>query len=203
VLEIEINSVTDNPLIFENDILSGGNFHGEPVALILDFLAIAVSELGSISERRSDLLLRSPEGADLPLFLVKNGGLNSGFMIPQYVAAALVNENKVLSHPASVDSIPTSANKEDHVSMGATAANKLRKIIDNVYRILSIEFLISLQAIDFHKPLQSSPVLERIRAFLRNKVAFMENDRYIKPDVDKIEELIQSDEFFKLLPDLK
>ncbi|MEZ4535129.1 MAG: histidine ammonia-lyase [Cyanobacteriota/Melainabacteria group bacterium] len=148
VLEIEMNSATDNPLVFEDKILSGGNFHGQPVALAMDYASIAIAELANISERRTERLVNPYLSNGLPAFLTRNGGLNSGFMIAQYTAAALVSENKSLAHPASVDSIPTSANQEDHVSMGTIAARKARSILENLKKVLSIELLCALQALD-------------------------------------------------------
>ena len=153
VVETELNSVTDNPLVFENgDIISGGNFHGQPLALALDFAAMALAELASISERRTYLLLEGHDG--LPKLLMEDTGVNSGFMIPQYTAAALVSENKVLCHPASVDSIPTSLGQEDHVSMGSISALKLLTVLRNVERVLAVEFLTAAQALDFRAPLK-------------------------------------------------
>ncbi|HVT01859.1 MAG TPA: histidine ammonia-lyase [Thermoanaerobaculia bacterium] len=181
--EIEINSATDNPLIFpEGDVLSGGNFHGAPVALACDIAAIALCDLASISERRIERLV-NPQLSGLPPFLVKEGGLNSGFMIAQVTAAALVSESKALSHPASVDSIPTSANKEDHVSMGPTAAYKLARIVENVAGVLAVELLCAAQALDFHRPLRSSATIERMHEILRSRVAFWEQDRYLHTDL--------------------
>lgn len=197
VVEREINSVTDNPIIFNDtcEALSGGNFHGEPLALVLDFMAMAVTEIGSISERRGELLLRAPQGTDLPMFLTGQGGLNSGLMIAQYAAASLVNHCKVLSHPACVDSIPTSADKEDHVSMGATSAIKLNEIIDNVFRIIAIELLIASQSIEFHRPLKTSPAIEEILKIVRMKVNKLERDRVLKTDLDVLEKMIRENCF--------
>ena len=172
-VDVELNSITDNPLCFEDgSILSGGNFHGEPIALAMDYLGIAVSELGSISERRVEKLT-NPSMSGLPPFVVKESGLNSGFMIPHVVAAALTSENKVLSHPASVDSIPTSADKEDHVSMGPISARKAREIINNVAHILAIELLASAQALDILQPLKPNKVL----------LSLYENVRSISPEM--------------------
>jgi histidine ammonia-lyase len=184
VVEIEINSATDNPLVFprQGAILSGGNFHGQPLAQAADFAAIGICELGAISERRTENLV-NPDLSGLPPFLAKESGLNSGMMILQVVAAALVSENKVLAHPASVDSIPTSANKEDHVSMGVTAALKLRRILDNVERVLAIEFLAAAQALEFRRPLRSSPALERVHAAIRRKVPALGRDREMAADI--------------------
>jgi histidine ammonia-lyase len=181
----EINSVTDNPNIFPGDdlILSGGNFHGQPLALGLDFLSIAMSELANISERRIYQLISGQRG--LPMFLVKNPGLHSGFMIPQYTAAGLVSENKQLSTPASVDSISSSNNQEDHVSMGANAATKCLRIIENVEKVLGIELLTAAQAIEFRRPLKTSPVLEQLLSDFRKEVSFNEEDRVLRYDMMK------------------
>jgi histidine ammonia-lyase len=181
----EINSVTDNPNIFPGDdlILSGGNFHGQPLALGLDFLSIAMSELANISERRIYQLISGQRG--LPMFLVKNPGLHSGFMIPQYTAAGLVSENKQLSTPASVDSISSSNNQEDHVSMGANAATKCLRIIDNVEKVLGIELLTAAQAIEFRRPLKTSAALEQLLADFRKVVSFNEEDRVLRDDMLK------------------
>lgn len=189
----EINSVTDNPNIFPDEdlLLSGGNFHGQPLALALDFLAIAMAELGSISERRTYQLISGQR--DLPAFLVKNPGLNSGFMIPQYTAAGIVSENKQLCTPASIDSIPSSNNQEDHVSMGANAATKCKRVIDNVERVLAIELLTAVQALDFRRPLQSSVPLEKIVKAFRNEVPFNDTDRLLHDDMKLAIEFIQKE----------
>ena len=194
---IEINSVTDNPLVFpaEDEVLSGGNFHGEPMALAADILGIAVSELASISERRIEKLTNTAFSA-LPAFLVKDAGLNSGFMIAQVTAAALVSENKTLAHPASIDSIPTSADKEDHVSMGMWAALKLQSIIDNAERVLAIELLAAAQGIDLLRPLRSSDRLEALHGEFRTLVPFWEIDREMAPDIESAIGFVRSlDEF--------
>lgn len=179
----EINSVTDNPNIFPDEdlIVSGGNFHGQPLALSLDFLSIAMSELGNISERRTYQLISGLR--NLPPFLVKNPGLNSGFMIPQYTAAGIVSENKQLSTPSSVDSIPSSNNQEDHVSMGANGAVKCKRIIDNVEKVLGIELLTAVQAIEFRRPLKTSLFLEEIITAFRKEVSFNESDRILHTDM--------------------
>lgn len=179
VFETEINSVTDNPTIFqeEDEILSGGNFHGQPLALGLDFLCIALAELGSISERRTYLLISGQR--NLPAFLAPNPGLNSGFMIPQYTAASIVSQNKQLCTPASVDSIVSSNGQEDHVSMGANAATKCYQVINNTERVLSIELLNAAQAIEFRRPLKSSPKLEALLASFRKVVPYMREDDVI------------------------
>ncbi|MEO6905199.1 MAG: histidine ammonia-lyase [Ginsengibacter sp.] len=179
----EINSVTDNPIIFpdEDRIVSGGNFHGEPLAFALDFLAIAMSELGNISERRTYQLLSGQR--DLPLFLVKNSGLNSGLMIPQYTAAGIVSENKQLCTPASVDSISSSNNQEDHVSMGANAATKCFHVIENVEKVLAIELLTAIQALEYRRPLKSSPEIENNVKEFRKKISFNITDRFLHEDL--------------------
>jgi histidine ammonia-lyase len=188
----EINSVTDNPNVFpeEDMIVSGGNFHGQPLALHLDFLSIAMSELANISERRTYQLISGQRG--LPLFLVKEAGLNSGFMIPQYTAAGIVSENKQLCTPASVDSISSSNNQEDHVSMGANAATKCWRVLQNVERVLAIELLSAAQALDFRRPLQSSPVLEKMHKAFREQVSFNEKDRILHNDMQQAVQFIQS-----------
>jgi len=181
----EINSVTDNPNIFPEDdlILSGGNFHGQPLALASDFLSIAMSELANISERRTYQLISGQR--ELPMFLVKKPGLHSGFMIPQYTAAGLVSENKQLCTPASVDSISSSNNQEDHVSMGANAAVKCLRVIDNVEKVLGIELLTAAQALEFRRPLRSSPFLEQMVTDLRQQISFNEEDRVMRDDMLK------------------
>lgn len=190
VVEKEINSVTDNPLIFpdEDQVISGGNFHGEPLAFIMDFLGIAISELGNISERRTFKLLTGSISEGLPPFLIPadKGGLNSGYMIAQYTAAALLAENKVLAHPASVDSIPTSANQEDHVSFGMTAAVKAQKIIDNVEQILAIELMCATQALDFRKPFEPGQGSGVAQKTVREVVPFLDKDRVLYKDLEKI-----------------
>jgi histidine ammonia-lyase len=180
----EINSVTDNPNIFpeEDLIVSGGNFHGQPLALALDFLAIAMSELANISERRTYQLISGQR--NLPLFLVKDAGLNSGFMIPQYTAAGIVSENKQLCTPASVDSISSSNNQEDHVSMGANAATKCKRVINNVEKVLAIELLTAIQALEFRRPLKTSAPLEAIIEAFRKEVSFNEADRILHVDMN-------------------
>ncbi|HMZ46052.1 MAG TPA: histidine ammonia-lyase [Chitinophagaceae bacterium] len=186
VLEVfltEINSVTDNPNVFPDEdlIVSGGNFHGQPLALRLDFLSIAMSEIGNISERRTYQLISGLR--ELPAFLVNSPGLNSGFMIPQYTAAGIVSENKQLCTPASVDSISSSNNQEDHVSMGANAATKCMRVVDNVERVLAIELLTAAQALDFRRPAKTSPILEKFVAAFREKVSFNEQDRILHTDM--------------------
>lgn len=194
IVEKEINAVTDNPVIFPEtgDAISGGNFHGQCLAMALDFLAISLSELANVSERRIERLV-NPQLSGLPAFLVKKGGLNSGFMIPQYVAASLVNENKVLSHPASVDSITSSANQEDHVSMGMTAARKAKTIVENVTNVLAIELMVAAQAVDFgDKTKALGQGTEAAYRTARGAVSFMDKDRFIAPDIAKCAELIKS-----------
>jgi histidine ammonia-lyase len=187
-LAIEINAVTDNPLVFPEDgaVLSGGNFHGEPVALAADVLALGVAELASISERRIEKLTNAAFSA-LPPFLVEEAGLNSGFMIAQVTAAALVSENKTLCHPASVDSIPTSADKEDHVSMGMWGAIKLGQVVANARRVLAVELLAAAQGIDLLRPLRSSDPLETLHAALRERVPPWREDREMAPDLEAAE----------------
>lgn len=179
VFETEINSVTDNPTIFENEdeILSGGNFHGQPLAIALDFLCIAMAELASISERRTYLLISGLRG--LPPFLAPNPGLNSGFMIPQYTAASIVSQNKQLCTPASVDSIVSSNGQEDHVSMGANAATKCYQVMNNTEKVLSIELLNAAQALEFRRPLKSSPVIEDLMSQYRKVVFVMRHDEVV------------------------
>lgn len=186
-IQIEINSVTDNPLIFpaEGEAISGGNFHGQPVALAMDFFGIAMAEIGSISERRSARLVDN-KLSGLPPFLIANSGINSGFMIPQYVSAALVSENKVLAHPSSVDSIPTSANQEDHVSMGMYSSRKGMEILDNVKKTLAIELLIASQGLDFSKPLKPGSGTVIIHDLVRSEVPHLEDDQYIYPLINKL-----------------
>ena len=187
ILERELNSVTDNPLVFEDGVtLSGGNFHGQPVALVMDFLCIAMAELGSISERRTDKLTNPHMNGGLPAFLARDSGLQSGFMIPQVVAAALVSENKILCHPASVDSVPTSADKEDHVSMGPIAARKARQVLDNIARILAIESLAAAQGIDLLAPLKPSPALQTVHKAIRTKSAPITGDRSLSKDFESV-----------------
>lgn len=195
VLLTEINSVTDNPTIWPNEdlILSGGNFHGQPLALSFDFLAIALAELGNISERRVSQLIFGLRG--LPEFLVANPGLNSGLMIPQYSAAAMVSQNKQLCTPASVDSIVSSNGQEDHVSMGANAATKLLKVVDNVERILSIELLNAAQALEFRRPAKTSPYLENILSEYRKIVPFIEQDVVMYKEMEKTLDFLRNGKF--------
>ncbi|MGQ9558716.1 MAG: histidine ammonia-lyase [Desulfurispora sp.] len=193
VLETEINSATDNPLVFPDAgcVISGGNFHGQPLALVLDYLAMAVSELGSMAERRVERLVNPALNGQLPPFLTRHGGLNSGMMILQYVAAALASENKVLSHPASVDSIPTSANQEDHVSMGSIAARKVGSVLENVSWVVAAEFLAAAQALDYvqHTPGLGSRIAH---ALVREVVPHWEGDRILYQDLHRVHALLQS-----------
>jgi len=212
-VELEMNAVTDNPLVFPEDgaVISGGNFHGQPMALAADGLAMALAELGAISERRIEKLTNTAFSG-LPAFLVENAGLNSGFMIAQVTAAALVSENKVLAHPASADSIPTSADKEDHVSMGMTAALKLRQVADHVGKVLGIELVAAAQGIDLvreagggdrQQGLRSSEALERLHALVRRHVDVWYEDREMAVDLARGEALIRSAELDGLLQDLR
>ncbi len=192
-IEIEINSVTDNPIIFyeDKDYISGGNFHGEPLALPLDYMAIALSELANISERRIDRLLNGSSEM-LPKFLTNNGGINSGYMMLQYTAASLVSENKVLSHPASVDSIPTSANKEDINSMGSISARKCYQVLKNTQTVIALELLAAAQALEFLKPLKCGEGTNIAYQTIRKFIPPLKDDRIIKEDIDKIIELIKT-----------
>nr|WP_286669217.1 histidine ammonia-lyase [Fodinibius salicampi] len=191
VIETELNSVTDNPLVFENgDIISGGNFHGQPLALALDHAKIALAEFASISERRTYLLLEGHDG--LPKLLMEETGINSGFMIPQYTSASLVSENKVLCHPSSVDSIPTSLGQEDHVSMGSISALKLLEVYQNVEQVLAIELFTAAQALDFRKPLKPGTGVEIAHEYVRDIIPHATTDHYFKDDISKAVELLQS-----------
>lgn len=191
VLETEINSATDNPTVFPDEdlIISAGNFHGQPIAIAMDLLAIAVAELANISERRVYLLISGQR--NLPKFLVAKPGLNSGFMIPQYTAASIVSQNKGLCMPASVDSIPSSQGQEDHVSMGANAATKLVRVVLNTERVLAIELMNSAQALEFRRPLKSSPAIEQIFEDYRKVVPFVDDDRYMHPLIESSIEFIR------------
>lgn len=196
VIEIEANAVSDNPLIFteEGDILSGGNFHAQPIAFAADNIALAISEIGALSERRMALLLDANMSA-LPPFLVKDAGVNSGFMIAQVTAAALASENKSLAHPASVDSLPTSANQEDHVSMATFAARRLTDMNLNTRYVVAIELLAACQGIELRRPLKSNEVLEGYWSDVRSVAAYWDHDRYFQPDLEAISELIQGNTF--------
>jgi histidine ammonia-lyase len=193
VLEREMNSSTDNPLVFagRGDILSGGNFHGAPVGLVLDYAAIAATDLASIAERRIEKLV-NPALSELPAFLVREGGLHSGFMMAHVTAAALVSECKVLAHPASVDTIPTSANQEDHVSMGVTAARKCAEIAANTETVLALEWLCACQAREFHRELRAGKGAEAAYACLRTRVAPLGRDRFLHADIESARELLRS-----------
>jgi histidine ammonia-lyase len=196
--EIELNSVTDNPIVFDaHDTISGGNFHGQPLALPLDYACFAAAEVGNISDRRCYLLLEGKWG--LPMLLMNKVGLNSGFMIPQYTTAALVTENKTLCFPASADSIPTSLGQEDHVSMGSISGRKLNQIIDNLEYILAIELLTACQAIEFRRPLRSSEMLEFAHDYVRRLVSFAEEDRVFADDINKVKNIISDFSFVNKL----
>ena len=199
-LEREANAVTDNPLVFaeEDEILSGGNFHGEPVAMAADTIAIAVAEVGALSERRIALLMDA-QMSTLPPFLISEPGLNSGFMIGQITAAALASENKCLAHPASVDSVPTSANQEDHVSMSTHAARRLGEMVWNCGQIVAIELLAAAQGLDLRRPLETSPRLARALAAVRARIAFLDQDRPLAPDIAAAYDLIESGWFAEAL----
>jgi histidine ammonia-lyase len=199
-LVVEANGVSDNPLVFADsgDILSGGNFHAEIIAMTSDMLAIALSEIGALSERRMALLIDS-HLSGLPPFLVDNGGVNSGFMIAQVTSAALASENKTLAHPASIDSLPTSANQEDHVSMATFAGRRLWDIFDNVAGILGIEWLAASQGLDFRSPLETSDKLKSVKALLRTKVPFYDKDRYFSPDIENAKKLIVNRSLFDIV----
>jgi len=192
--ETEANAVTDNPVVLgENDTISGGNFHGQPLALPLDYACFAAAELGNIADRRCYLLLEGKWG--LPILLMNNIGLNSGFMIPQYTTAALVSENKTLCFPSSADSIPTSLGQEDHVSMGSISGRKLNRIIDNLEYILAVELMSACQGIEFRRPLKSSAILESAHSFVRERVSFADEDRIFADDINKIKEMISDFSF--------
>lgn len=198
-VEIEMNAATDNPLIFvdENEVISGGNFHGQPMALALDFLAIGISELANISERRLERLVNPALSEGLPAFLTKDGGLNSGFMIVQYAAAALVSENKSLAHPASVDSIPSSANQEDHVSMGTIAARKARDILDNAEKVIAMELLGACQGIDLRGNKGLGLGSRIAYDIIREVIPTLKEDRIMNLDIDKCDEIVKSGEIVR------
>jgi histidine ammonia-lyase len=201
VLLIEANGVSDNPLVFSGacDIISGGNFHAEPVAMAADNLALVLAEIGALAERRVALLIDANQ-SKLPPFLVERGGLNSGFMIAQVTAAALASENKSLAHPASVDSLPTSANQEDHVSMATFAARRLQDMADNTAVVLAVELLAACQGLDFRAPLKTSEQLEKAKHLLRQQVPFYDQDRYFAPDIEKAKTLICSGVYGSFVP---
>jgi histidine ammonia-lyase len=204
----EANGVSDNPLVFADtgEVLSGGNFHAEPVAFAADGLALALAEIGSIAERRV-ALLTDPKMSGLPPFLVEDSGVNSGFMVAHVTAAALVAENKHLAHPASIDSLPTSAGQEDHVSMATHAARRLMPMAENAANIIAIELLAAAQGIDFHRPMETSPPLREAHALVRARAAFLDRDRAFAPDIAAIKDLVTSGAFnalpgTELLPSL-
>jgi len=199
-LQREANAVTDNPLLFveSGDVLSGGNFHAEPVAFAADILALAIAEIGSLAERRMAVLV-DPKMSGLPAFLVDNSGVNSGFMIAQVTAAALVSENKSIAAPCSVDSIPTSANQEDHVSMATHGARRLQRMVDNAAAVIGIELLAAAQGIDFHRPAQSSVSLEKVHAAIRGDVPFYAADRYFAPDIQAAQRWVKTGRFSSLV----
>lgn len=202
VLHVEANGVTDNPLIFANegDFISAGNFHAEPVAMAADNLALAIAEIGSLSERRMALLIDSSL-SKLPPFLVDNGGVNSGFMIAQVTSAALASENKTLAHPASVDSIPTSANQEDHVSMACFAGRRLVDMSENTNGVLAVEYLAAVQGLDFRTPLQGSKIIEQAKEILRKTVSFYDKDRYFAPDIVEASAIISDGDLNQFMPE--
>lgn len=201
VLHIEANGVTDNPLVFANegDFISAGNFHAEPVAMAADNLALAIAEIGSLSERRMALLIDATL-SKLPPFLVENGGVNSGFMIAQVTSAALASENKSLAHPASVDSLPTSANQEDHVSMAAFAGRRLADMAENTNGVLAVEFLAAAQGLDFRAPLLGAKKIEQAKAMIRAKVTYYDKDRYFAPDIVEASHIISDADFNPFMP---
>ena len=208
VLENEANAVTDNPLVFQDtgEILSGGNFHAEPVGMVADALATAIAEIGSISERRIAMLIDDNQSR-LPAFLIEDAGVNSGFMIAHVTAAALTSENKQNAYPAVVDSIPTSAGQEDHVSMATHGARRLVKMTENAATIIGIELLAAAQGIDFHRPLTSSPQLEEVHSLIRAEVDYLDQDRYFAPDIAKAHAIVESDVLMryaaKIIPSVK
>ena len=201
VLLIEANAVSDNPLVFaeENEVISGGNFHAEPVAMAADNLALAIAEIGALSERRVALMM-DKHMSQLPPFLVKNGGVNSGFMIAQVTAAALASENKALAHPHSVDSLPTSANQEDHVSMAPAAGRRLWEMAANTRGVIAVEWLAACQGVDLREGLKTSPPLEKARHLLREQVAHYTQDRFFAPDIERAAELLSARHLTALLP---
>ena len=197
-LDCEINSITDNPIIFnENEVYSGGNFHGQPMALPLDYISLAASELGNISDRRIYLLLEGKWG--LPPYLIEKAGLNSGFMVTQYTSAALTSENKSLCFPASADSIPTGGGQEDHVSMGSISARKALKIINNLEKILAIELLCAVQALDFRRPLKSSKKLEECYRYVRERIPHLYEDTILSEYINIAVGIIRSSELLKII----
>jgi histidine ammonia-lyase len=203
-LLIEANAVSDNPLVFAEDgaVLSGGNFHAEPVAFAADQLAMAIAEAGSLSERRIAALIDSSISL-LPPFLIRNPGLNSGFMVPQCTAAALMSENKQMAHPASVDSAPTSANQEDHVSMAAHGARRLTQMNANLARIIAIELMAAAEGIDFRRPLRSSAPLEEAHALLRTRTTSREEDREFGSDIEAVAALVEDGAFTRFVEEFR
>lgn len=201
VINTELNSVTDNPLIFadQNKVISGGNFHGEALAFCMDYLAMGISEICNISERRIEKMM-NPSFSELPAFLTKNSGLNSGLMIAHVSAAALTSENKIYCHPASIDSIPTSTDKEDHVSMGVTSGLKLHEVVKNAKACLAIELLCNSQALEFQRPQKSTPALEKVYSLIREVVPPIEEDRVFYHDIQKIIDLIENN---KIIPEVE
>lgn len=208
LLETELNSATDNPMVFSDtngseidgwneQIVSGGNFHGEYPAKSVDYACIGIQEIANISERRVARML-DPALSELPAFLVKSGGLNSGFMIAHCTSSALTSENKVLVHPSSSDTLSTSASQEDHVSMGGFSSVKMLQVVDNVEYVVAIELLCACQALDFHRPLTSTPALERVYELVRSKVPYYEKDRYMAPDIEAVKELIRNNEIWNV-----
>jgi histidine ammonia-lyase len=196
VVEIESGSATDNPLVFENgDVLSGGNFHGAPLAMVFDYATIAMTDLMSIGERRIDRLVNPDVNEGLPPFLSSQPGLSSGYMIAQICAVSLLNEAKVLAHPASIDNVPTSGDKEDHVSMGMTAATKLREVVSNAEQVLAIELLAAAEGLEYREPLRSSPPIQKAHEIIRRMVPRLVTDRPLSSDIEKIGEAIQRGEF--------
>lgn len=202
VLTVELGSVVDNPLVFPDsgEVISGGNFHGQPLAMVLDFMAVAASELSSISERRTDRILDPQHSSGLPAFLSPRPGLHSGYMLAQYTAAALVAENRVLSHPASVESIPTSGSQEDHVSMGWGAGRKLGQVLDNTARVLAVELLCAAQGVEYRRPLNPAPLTGRLLEIIRQHVPPLGEDRPLRSEIEAVAHLIETGELEQLLP---
>lgn len=200
-IEIEMNAVTDNPILFPDDriAISAGNFHGQPIALPMDFLAIAISELANIAERRIERMVNPQLSEGLPAFLLDDPGLHSGFMIVQYSAASLVSENKILSHPASVDSIPSSANQEDHVSMGTIGARKAKSILDNTRRVIAMEFMTAAQAVELRTPATMGRHTKRAFDLVRSKVPPLKQDDVMYPHIHQMEELLQDESFYQAI----
>ena len=199
----EANAVTDNPLVFieDGDVISGGNFHAEPVAFAADQIAMALCEIGNISERRTSILV-DPKMSELPAFLVKESGLNSGFMIAQVTAAALIAENRMVAHPCSVDTVPTSANQEDHVSMATHGARRLLDMAENTATVVGIELLAAAQGLEFHRPLTSSPALEQVFATVREAAAPYASDHYFAPDIARATDAVRAGRYRTFAADL-